>query len=231
MGTNHSRVWDIYTRLFHWLLVSGIAYQYYSAEISDTSIDNHVLVGYGLLGLIIWRVLWGIVGPEPVRFSTFVPRPSVLIQYVQATPKPIFATHNPLGACAVLLFLLVIALQAISGLFMTDDILFTGVLHNWLSSAITDSIIWFHNNAFNLLLVLIGVHVFAVVVHAKTNQPYIIKAMFDGNKPNQQFAVTHDWHMHMKCLICVVISAVKVYLLVNHVPDWLGVETEDLFDF
>ena len=129
-------------------------------------------IGFGKSVLrIIWRVIWGIVGPEPVRFSAFVPSPKGLLYYLTAKPRPIFATHNPLGACAVLMFLLMIALQAISGLFMTDDILFTGVLHNWLSSAITDSIIWFHNNAFNLLLVLVGVHVFAVVVHAKTKEP------------------------------------------------------------
>ena len=114
MQTNYSRVWDIYTRLFHWLLVLGIAYQYYSAEISDTSMDNHALVGYGLMGLIIWRILWGFVGPIPARFSHFVTSPKALLRYLAAQPRPIFATHNPLGAYAVLLFLLMIALQAIS---------------------------------------------------------------------------------------------------------------------
>ena len=231
MGTNHSRVWDIYTRLFHWLLVSGIAYQYYSAEISDTSIDNHALVGYGLLGLIIWRVLWGIVGPEPVRFSAFVPRPSALIQYVQSTPKPIFATHNPLGACAVILFLVVVALQAISGLFMTDDILFTGVLYGWLDDGVNNSIQWFHHNSFNGLVALITIHIIAVIVHAKTSEPYIIQAMFHGKKPQHNYAVHYTLKLHLTCALCIVSSAIKVYLLINYVPDWLGVEPNDLFGF
>lgn len=231
MQTNHSRVWDIYTRLFHWLLVLGIAYQYYSAEISDTSMDNHALVGYGLLGLIIWRILWGFVGTFPARFSSFVPSPKALLRYVTAQPRPTFATHNPLGACAVLLFLLMIGLQSISGLFMTDDILFTGVLYGWLDDGVNDSIQWFHNNSFNALIALITIHVVAVIVHAKTSEPYIINAMIHGKKPQHNYVIKNTLRLHLTCVMCIVISALKVYLLVNHVPDWLGVEPEDLFDF
>lgn len=231
MATNQFRVWDIYTRLFHWLLVIGIGYQYYSAKISNTSIDNHALVGYGLLGLIIWRVLWGFVGPNPVRFSHFVPSPKNLFRYLRTQPKPIYASHNPLGAFAVLLFLLMIALQSISGLFMTDDILFSGVLYGWLDDSINNAIQWFHNNSFNGLIALITLHVIAVIVHAKTSEPYIIKAMFHGKKPKHNYAVRHTLKLHLTCALCIVISALKVYLLVNHIPDWLGIEPEDLFDF
>ena len=188
MQTNQFRVWDIYTRLFHWLLVIGIAYQYYSAEISDTSIDNHALVGYGLLGLIIWRILWGFVGPNPARFSHFVTSPKALLRYLALNQSQSLPRIIHLGAFAVLLFLLMIALQSISGLFMTDDILFSGVLYGWLDDGVNESIQWFHNNSFNALIALITIHVIAVIVHAKTSEPYIINAMIHGKKPQHNYA-------------------------------------------
>jgi cytochrome b len=226
-----NRVWDIYTRLFHWLLVASIAYQYYSAEIADDAIDNHALLGYTLLGMIIWRVLWGFVGPEPARFSAFVPSPSALREYLAQSPKPVHATHNPLGALAVVAFLVIIALQGLSGLFMTDDILFAGEFHYWLSEPVTEAIMFFHNNAFNLLLALIVIHIVAVIWHQRTSEPFIIRAMFNGNKPLGEYRVKHTLQLHLTCVVCILIAALKVYLLVNHVPDWLGIEAADMFDF
>lgn len=231
MDVKQFRVWDIYTRLFHWLLVVGIGYQYYSAEISDTAIDNHALVGYGLLGLILWRIIWGFIGPAPVRFAQFVPSPSGLTSYLLSKPKPIFASHNPLGSIAVLLFLAMVLTQSLSGLFMTDDILFTGVLYGWLTESTTDIIQWFHNNSFNVLIGLTAIHVFAVIVHAKTTEPFIIKAMFNGKKPLSDYHVTYTAKLHVRFALSAILAGLTVYLLVNYAPDWLGVEAVDMFDF
>ena len=67
------KVWDIYTRLWHWLLVLGIFFQWLSGEVLDDQMQNHALMGYTLFGMMMFRICWGLIGPEAVRFTSFVP--------------------------------------------------------------------------------------------------------------------------------------------------------------
>ena len=108
------QTWDPYTRIWHWLLMFGIIFQYISGEILDDQIQNHALVGYGLLGMMTFRVLWGVIGPETIRFATFIPTPTHLLTYITGKQSTPYATHNPLGALAVLGFIVIIFIQSLS---------------------------------------------------------------------------------------------------------------------
>ena len=116
------KVWDIYTRLWHWLLVLGIFFQWLSGEVLDDQMQNHALMGYTLFGMMMFRICWGLIGPEAVRFTSFVPSWTTLSGYISKSNKAVFVSHNPLGALAVLAFIVLITLQAASGFFMDQQL-------------------------------------------------------------------------------------------------------------
>ena len=225
------QVWDIYIRLFHWLLVFGIGYQWVSMELLDDAMENHALVGYGLLVLILWRIIWGFIGPVSVRFSYFLPTPKTLFNYLQAKPKPIYATHNPLGSLAVFAFLCLITSQGLSGLFMTDDIFFSGPLMGWLDKDTEKWVQGLHDISFELLVVLILVHIAAVLWHVFHAEPYLIKAMVNGKKPQANLPAMKTSQVHIRALLSLVIAVALVYICVNYLPEWLGISSVDDWDF
>ncbi|MEW9798292.1 cytochrome b/b6 domain-containing protein [Alteromonas sp. CYL-A6] len=181
-----TRIWDIPTRLFHWLLVACIVAQYVTAEWLDDAMQLHFQIGYFTLGLIIFRVLWGIVGTHYARFSSFVRSPAAVIGYAKTlTDKnsPAYAGHNPLGGYAVLLLLLMVALQAVSGLFMTDDVFLDGPYRHLVSDTTLEVMNWLHHNVFNLLIAVIALHVVAIGYYARYKQQPLVPAMLHGKKP------------------------------------------------
>jgi len=225
------QVWDIYIRLFHWLLVLGISYQWVSMEVLDDAMENHALVGYGLLALLLWRIIWGFVGPASVRFSYFLPTPKTLICYLQAKPRPIYASHNPLGSLAVFAFLSLIIIQVLSGLFMTDDIFFSGPLLGWLDKDLENWIQGLHDIVFELLVVLIVVHIVAVLWHVFQTEPYLITAMVDGKKPQTNLPSMNAMQIHCRAIISLGVAVALVYICINYLPEWLGISSVDDWDF
>ena len=131
MNNKSVKIWDLPTRLFHWSLVAGILFMWFSAEISDSLMDWHMRVGEFLIALILFRIIWGVIGSDSARFSSLLRSPIATLRYAQTLPsrKPSWhAGHNPLGGWMVIALLLLVLLQASSGLFITDDILLEGPL-------------------------------------------------------------------------------------------------------
>lgn len=221
------KIWDIYTRLWHWLLLIGIVFQWLSAEVFDDQIQNHALMGYALLGMMIFRMSWGLIGPESVRFKRFIPSWNNLSAYLRQRDSNTYVTHNPLGALAVIAFIGLITMQAFSGLFMDDDIFFSGPLYNWLSTNATSAIAEIHDIAFAAIQFLIVLHICAVLYHRWKGEPYIIKAMVTGNKPlDNPFTPMPAVQLNLRAWLSIALSVLTVWLLVNHVPTWLGVEAD-----
>jgi cytochrome b len=117
-------VWDIPTRVFHWLLVVSFAGAFLTAE-SERYRDIHVLLGYTLLALIVFRLIWGFVGTRYARFKSFYFKPSETIQYVTSLikAKPThYVGHNPAGGIAVFTLLTLGIIVAVSGICIFQDI-------------------------------------------------------------------------------------------------------------
>lgn len=163
------RVWDLPTRLFHWLLVALIALQYASGEFGWPSMQWHYLCGYATLALIAFRLLWGLCGSQTSRFGEFVRGPRAVWRYVAGLARGDAthgAGHNPLGGWSVVLMLASIALQATSGLFASDDISEDGPLVARASEALVSVMTRIHHWNRWVLLALIVLHLAAIGAYA-----------------------------------------------------------------
>ena len=112
-------IWDLPTRLFHWLLVALIAFSWWSAEYGET--DLHIWSGTAVLSLLIFRVLWGLFGSSTARFSSFLRGPKAVIGYVKGAADWNRAGHSPLGGLSVLALLGLTGIQVVLGLFAADE--------------------------------------------------------------------------------------------------------------
>ena len=125
------RIWDLPTRMFHWLLALSVVASIASAKIGGAAMGWHFRLGYLALGLILFRLAWGLVGGHWSRFSSFVSSPVTVWRYLRAdagSRERLDIGHNPLGAWSVLAMLCWLALQATTGLMSDDEIAFTGPL-------------------------------------------------------------------------------------------------------
>ncbi|MFY8094349.1 MAG: cytochrome b/b6 domain-containing protein [Niveispirillum sp.] len=210
-------VWDLPTRLFHWLLVICIAGSWISAEINE--FDWHLRFGYATLGLVLFRILWGLVGSETARFVSFVRGPKAILHHIAELRQPGRLTphvgHNALGALAVLGLLTVVGVQAVSGLFTSDGILTDGPLVDRVSGATASLLRTIHMNNFNILLALAGLHIVAILSYALLKRLDLVRPMvtgrvaMPGNMPGPRIVSL------VRALVVAALSATTIWALVS----------------
>ena len=123
------RIWDLPTRLFHWALAACIVGLVVSAKLGGNAMVWHFRLGHAVLALLLFRLVWGLVGGHWSRFAVFWVSPARLLRYVRGQVLPQdTAGHNPLGALSVFALLGAVALQVGTGLFSDDEIAFAGPL-------------------------------------------------------------------------------------------------------
>lgn len=213
-------VWDLPTRLFHWVLVVLIILQYLSGELGLLSMTWHFRLGYATLALIVFRVLWGFAGSDTSRFSSFVRGPGRVVRYLRDSMRGRAKSaigHNPLGGWSVLLMLLCIAVQTVSGLFSSDDVTETGPLAAHVSDATVELMTRIHHVGRWVLLVLIALHVVAVLMHWVVRDDNLVAPMLTGRKDADEpeaLRIVSSW----LALALAAASALAVWALVA----WAG---------
>jgi len=178
-------IWDLPVRLFHWLLVLCLAGQYITAELLDGYMDVHFYIGYFTLGLIIFRLIWGFVGPKHSRFSNFISSPIATFHYFKLfiqRKNPKYTGHNPLGGWIVPVVLLLVGLQSVSGLFVNDDVLYQGPYYSAVDSELQSTFQWLHHNLFDVIIAVIVLHLLAIAWYQLVLKYLLIGAMFHGKK-------------------------------------------------
>jgi len=172
------RIWDLPTRLVHWSLVVLVAFSWWSAE--NGAMDWHRYSGYTMLGMLVFRVYWGFFGGATARFVQFVRGPRAVIDYLRGvTAKPF--GHNPLGAISVVLILLLLLTQVGLGLFAVDiDGLESGPLSRFVSFDTGRALAESHELVFNILMVVIVLHIAAVLAYLIVKRDNLIGAMITG---------------------------------------------------
>lgn len=175
-------VWDAPVRVFHWLMVVSFAGAWLTAE-SERWRLMHVAFGYTMLGLVLFRIVWGVVGTHHARFSTFVRQPAAVIRYLAslATGRPEhYAGHNPAGAVAI-----------VAMLAMTIATVATG----WTAyTGYGESVGDFHEGAANAMLALVAVHVAAVLISSVAHHENLTRAMVTGYRRGVPIdGIRHAW--------------------------------------
>jgi len=165
------RVWDVPVRIFHWLMVLSFAGAWLTAE-SERWRLLHVTLGYTMAGLVVFRLVWGVVGTRHARFADFVRGPATVGRYLRsllrARPEH-HAGHNPAGGWAIVALLVLTALTAASGWAVYADL-----GGEWLEEA--------HEVAANLMLGVVVVHIAGVFLGSWLHRENLVRAMITGRK-------------------------------------------------
>jgi len=174
------RVWDIPTRLTHWLIVVLVALCWWTAETGR--LEWHRWGGYSLLGLLIFRIYWGLVGSSTARFAGFVRGPRAIVSYLRGGWAAV-PGHNPLGALSVVALLLLLVAQITLGLFAVDiDGIESGPLSLYVSFEAGRVASHWHCDLFNVLLGLIALHLIAVAWYVFVRKQPLVAAMVHGER-------------------------------------------------
>ena len=177
-GTTRVRVWDVPTRVVHWLMAILIAASWWTAE--NGNLEFHRYSGYSLLALLLFRLYWGVVGSSSARFNHFIKGPSSILRYVRGGSSETLG-HNPLGALSVVALLLLLLTQVTLGLFAVDvDGLESGPLSHLVSFEAGRACAEWHETVFDVLVWVIGLHVAAVLFYVLFKKQNLIAAMLHG---------------------------------------------------
>ena len=185
-ASDEVRVWDLPLRIFHWSLATSFLLCYLS---EDDWVSLHVSVGYVMAGLLLFRLIWGFVGPQHARFNDFVQRPAVILDYLKQTSRlsaPRYLGHNPAGGAMVLALMLVLSLCVLSGIALYGSTDFAGPMAGWFRGALAADILEeSHEFLANLSVFLILFHLGGVLFSSMAHGENLVKAMFTGMKKEQ----------------------------------------------
>jgi len=194
------RIWDLPTRAFHWLLVLAIvtalatglieSVRMYEIQVGNRFYNLHIMAGYVVMTLILFRLVWGVIGTQTARFTDFVPGPRRLLNFLTGRgDNRVMLGHNPLGAFSVLGMLAVISIQFGTGLYAHDDIFVGGPLSDTVSRDTRTLLTAIHIYNANLLMALIGLHLAAISFYAVVKRQNLVTPMFTGRRclhPDQE---------------------------------------------
>lgn len=180
------RVWDLPTRLFHWALAASVIGLVITGNVGGNAMVWHQRLGLTVGALLVFRVLWGLVGGRWSRFASFIYLPGTMWRYLRGAHRPsdhFEVGHNPLGSLSVFALLSLLALQVASGLVADDEIAFTGPLYSFVASATSSLATSWHKGPGKLiLLVLVSLHLAAIIFYKLRKRVNLVGPMLSGDK-------------------------------------------------
>jgi cytochrome b len=178
------RVWDLPTRLFHWALVACVVVSVITGYQGGPTMDWHARIGYAVLTLLLFRIVWGFVGGRWSRFGSFLYSPRAVVNYLRGTPHPDHLVgHNPLGAGGIIAMLVFLLAQVGTGLIGDDESAFTGPWNKFVSNTKGLTATWYHKRVGQWVIFgLIALHIAAVLYYLWKKKQNLIKPMLHGDK-------------------------------------------------
>lgn len=216
------RVWDAPTRWFHWLLAASVIALVVTAEMGGAAMDWHFKLGYGVLALLVFRLIWGFTGGHWSRFATFFYTPRQILAYLrgQGTHEQTVG-HNPMGALSVFALLTFLALQVGSGLMSDDEIAAAGPLTRFVSGIWVSNATFYHKEVGKLILIsLVLLHVLAIAFYFFKKHDNLVKPMFSGDKTLEFLAESANDSRTQRLKAAVIVIACAG--LVGALVAWLN---------
>ncbi len=182
LSSSRVRVWDLPTRLFHWALTLCFVGLVTTGTLGGSAMDFHFRFGYAVLALLLFRLVWGVIGGRWSRFSSFVAAPSTLWRSVSGDRADAALGHSPLGGWSVLAMLLLLSLQVATGLMSDDTIAFAGPLSAWVPNDWVSLATSYHARVGKWLLIgLVVLHLAAIIFYT-LRKHRLLEAMLHGDK-------------------------------------------------
>ncbi|MEO6292896.1 MAG: cytochrome b/b6 domain-containing protein [Burkholderiaceae bacterium] len=180
----HTRVWDLPTRVFHWALVICVVGLVVTGSAGGNAMVWHFRLGYAMFTLLLFRLVWGIIGGKWSRFASFIYAPSTLIQYIKGRGHAHHAVgHNPLGALSVFALLTFLLFQVATGLISDDEIAASGPLTKFVTNATVSLASSYHSAVGKRFIIgLVLLHVIAILFYLFKKRENLIKPMIHGDK-------------------------------------------------
>ncbi|MDO5620492.1 MAG: cytochrome b/b6 domain-containing protein [Paracoccus sp. (in: a-proteobacteria)] len=179
-------VWDLGTRLFHWGLVICVTGAWLLGEFGPNQMTLHFWFGYGVAGLLVFRLIWGLIGPRNARFVNFIYGPSSILNYAQGLLRrqpSHWNGHNPLGSLSVFAMLAALIVQVGSGLVAdADDYINIGPLAKYVSTAISRQAVALHDTMQAVILLLVVLHIATIVFYRVWKRENLVKPMITGRR-------------------------------------------------
>jgi cytochrome b len=180
------RVWDLPTRVFHWLLVAGVIGSIVSAKIGGNAMFWHTRLGLMALALLVFRIVWGLIGGHWSRFANFIYLPRDVVAYLRGDPGPggrYDVGHSPLGALSVFALLAILIVQVATGLVADDEIATTGPLARFVDGALSlQATSWHKTFGQYLIIAMVLLHIGATLFYLFKKGRNLIAPMWHGDK-------------------------------------------------
>jgi cytochrome b len=177
-GTRQFLLWDLPLRVFHWSLVAAVTTAVVTGELGGSWMAWHGRAGLLIVGLLVFRLVWGLVGSATSRFASFAPSLVGLLAYLRGRWRGI--GHNPLGALSVFALLGLLILQVATGLFGNDDIAFAGPLNHVVDDTLGTRLTGWHRLLAYGLFVLMALHLLAIAFHVVVKRHRLVRPMITG---------------------------------------------------
>lgn len=208
MGHKRALVWDLPTRLFHWLLVAAVAGAVVTGLQGGAMMDWHGRFGLSIVGLLAFRLVWGFFGSTYARFAQFLPTPRKLATYSKGQWRG--EGHNPLGALSVIGILGLLLVQVATGLISNDDIAFSGPLTDLVTASVSNRMTGVHHLLANVIFVVVGLHIGAVAFYTLFKRQSLVRPMFTGWKEDAQGESARGGDVGA-LIVSVALAAATVY--------------------
>jgi len=215
------RVWDLPTRIFHWLVAVLVVFSFATGKIGGSWLEWHMRSGYAILTLVLFRLAWGIVGSETSRFARFVRGPAAFFRYagdIVGKRHRAVIGHNPMGGWMVLFMLVLLLTQASSGLFADDEIATQGPLAVKVSNALVAKMTAFHYYNGWTLIGAVFLHVIAIAAYWMAWRDNRVAPMWTGRREMDGAGTQPELRATWIAAVILASSAGFVYWLVVVYP-------------
>ena len=218
-ASKKTRVWDLPTRLFHWLLVVCVVGALVTVKLGGSWMQWHLNFGIATLALLVFRLVWGLIGPRYARFQSFLPSIRAAWGHLRHATKTQMrqAGHNPLGAWSVYAMLGLLLVQASTGLFVSDDIMYQGPLSVLVSNDLVAQLTSVHKLGEFVIFSLLGLHLVAIAFYTIKGHG-LVAPMIHGDADSQHLTTgtlpaQDDWRVRLGGLILAALLACVAWWL------------------
>lgn len=217
------KVWDLPIRLFHWALVAMIVVCIYTINVEN--ITAHQYAGVFVLVLLLFRIIWGLIGSSTAKFWDFLKGPNTIYHYLRYGVSKTEG-HNPMGAYMVLFMLVVLLVQTLTGLFLTDNTYLhqDSPLYKLISSDTRKYFKFIHQYNLYVIYGMVGLHVIAIIGYLLLKGQNLVKTMVLGSRKENEWHSPMAQSLHgdkpwVALIIFIILGIIVPYMLYGYMKN------------